>query len=550
MTYYDVDVYGRRIATASPEAQRWFDRGLVWTYGYHHEEAIACFNRALEHDPGCAMAHWGVAYATGPNYNMEWRHFDPEGKARALAAAFDATAAALALADAVSAPERALIEALPARYPQREPIEDQAPWNHAFADAMRAAYGAHPDDLELTAVFAEAILNRTPWRMWDLKSGGVAAGAGTLEARELLERAMARDPAAMRHPGILHLYVHLMEMSPFPELALRAGDVLRRLVPDAGHLIHMPTHIDLLCGHYHDVLVDNQRAVAADLKYYERAGAMNFYTAYRIHNYHFAIYGAMFLGQYAPALGAAEALIATVPEELLRVASPPMADFIESYLSMKQHVFIRFGRWREILAQELPEDRDLYCVTAASIHYARGVAHAALGEVADAERERALFLAARDRVPESRLLHNNVCLDLLAIAEAMLDGEIAYRRGDHEAAFAQLRRAVALDDALPYDEPWGWIQPTRHALGALLLEQGRTAEAEAVYREDLGLAGALSRATIHPDNVWSLRGLWDCLADRRDTAEARLIRQRLDLAAARADVPVKASCFCARAAAE
>ena len=548
MTYYDVDVYSRPVTTASPEAQRWFDRGLVWTFGYHHEEAIACFQKALEHDPACAMAYWGISYAAGPNYNLEWRHFDPAGKAAALGAAYDALQAALARADKATPIERALIAALQARYPQRTPIEHQEPWNDAFADAMRTVWQAHPDDLEATAVFAEAILNRTPWKMWDLRTGGVAAGAGTAEARDVLERAMAQHRAAMRHPGILHLYVHLMEMSPYPELALRAGDALRTLVPDAGHLVHMPTHIDIQCGQYRDAMVYNQHAIVADLKYVERAGAMNFYTAYRIHNYHFAIYGAMFLGQYAPAIAAAEEMIATTPEALLRLPSPPMADFIESYMSMKQHVYVRFGKWREIIAEPLPDDPALYCVTTASIHYAKGVAHASLGQVAEAEAEQALFLAAYARVPESRLLHVNKCTDLLAIAEAMLSGEIEYRKGNYDTAFAELRQAVALDDALPYDEPWGWIQPTRHALGALLFEQGRVEEAEQVYREDLGLAGKLSRAMIHPDNIWSLRGLYQCLALKPETAEMRLIKQRLDLASARADLPVMASCFCARGA--
>jgi tetratricopeptide (TPR) repeat protein len=549
VSYFDVDVYSRQITTTSPEAQLWFDRGLVWTFAYHHEEAIECFKQALEHDANCAMAHWGVAYAAGPNYNLEWHHFDPDGKAQALAAAFDATAAAMALVEQVTAPERALIKALPARYPQREPIDEQEPWNDDFADAMRKAYGKHREDLDVATIFVEAILNRTPWKMWDQQTADVAEGAGTTEAREVLERAMREDTAAMRHPGILHLYVHLMEMSPFPELALKAGDVLRTLVPDAGHLIHMPTHIDIQCGHYHNVLVDNQRGIAADRKYYDKVGALNFYSAYRLHNYHFAIYGAMFLGQYEPALAAAEELIETTPEELLRLPSPPMADFIESYLSMKQHVYIRFGKWQEIIAQDLPGNSDLFCVTTASIHYSKGVAHAALGEVEEAEKEKALFLAAAKKVPDSRLLHNNTCTDLLAIANEMLDGEIEYRKGNHDAAFAHLRRAVELDDALLYDEPWGWIQPSRHALGALLLEQGRTEEAEAVYREDLGLGGNLSRATIHPDNVWSLQGLHECLSRRGEKTESRLIKQRLDLAVARADMPVNASCFCAQAAA-
>lgn len=546
--YYDLGAYSRKVTTASPDAQLWFDRGLAWTYAYNHEEAVKCFQTALEHDPDCAMAYWGVAYAAGPNYNLPWHLFDPDGRAAALAAAFDATENAKARASAVTPVERALIEALPARYPQRETIEDQAPWNDAFADAMRPVYAAHPDDLDVATIFVEAIMNRTPWQMWDLKSGGVAEGAGTVEARKVLERAMREDESAMAHAGILHLYVHLMEMSPFPELALRAGDALRTLMPDAGHLIHMPTHIDVLCGHYRDTLVYNQRAIAADRKYLDDAGAMNFYSAYRIHNYHFAIYGAMFLGQFEPALAAAEELIETTPEALLRLPSPPMADFLESYLSMKQHVLIRFGKWREIIAQDPPEDAALYSVTIASMHYAKGVAHAALGEVEAAEREREIFLDAKARVPESRLLHNNKCQDLMDIAEAMLDGEIAYRKGDYDTAFAHLRRSVELDDALPYDEPWGWIQPTRHALGALLLEQDRVAEAEAVYREDLGLVEALSRATIHPDNVWSLKGLHECLTRRGETVEAKLIKQRLDLAAARADIPVNASCFCAQEA--
>jgi tetratricopeptide (TPR) repeat protein len=231
---------------------------------------------------------------------------------------------------------------------------------------------------------------------------------------------------------------------------------------------------------------------------------------------------------------------------MLRIPSPPMADFFESYVSIRQHVLVRFGKWREIIAQELPKDPDLYCTTVAMMHYAKGVAHAALGDVPAAEAEQALFRAAAPRVLASRQIHNVPCTQLLAIAEKMLTGEIAYRRGQHDAAFAHLRAAIALEDDLPYDEPWGWMQPVRHALGALLLEQGRVTEAEAVYREDLGLAGSLPRAQIHPDNVWAMRGLLDCLERRGETAEAGLIRQRVEIAAARADLPVAVSCFCAR----
>ena len=257
MPYYDIDVYSRPITTTSADAQLWFDRGLIWTYGYSHEEAVACFKRALEHDPNCAMAHWGVAYAIGLNDNLTWEVFDPDSKAMALGVAFEATGKALALADKVTPAERALIEALAARYPQATPIENQGPWNADFADAMRKAYQAHPDDLEITTIFVEAIMNIAPWKVSDLKTGGVAKGAGAQEARETLERALAADPMAWQHAGILHLYVHLMEMSPFPEIALRAGDKLRALVPDAGHSIPMPTHIDALCGKHQDVLVDD-----------------------------------------------------------------------------------------------------------------------------------------------------------------------------------------------------------------------------------------------------------------------------------------------------
>jgi tetratricopeptide (TPR) repeat protein len=254
----------------------------------------------------------------------------------------------------------------------------------------------------------------------------------------------------------------------------------------------------------------------------------------------------MFLGQYTPAISAAEELIATIPEAVLRIESPPMADFLEGYLTMKQHVLVRFGKWSEIIAQKLPEDRDLYASNVAMMHYAKAVAHSALGHVAEAETEKTRFMAAKVRVPESRRVHNNTVVDLLGVAEEMLRGELEYRKGNYDKAFAHLRRSVELDDALPYDEPWGWMQPTRHALGALLLEQGHVAEAEAVYRSDLGLDGKLSRACQHPDNLWSLHGLHECLVRRGEQVEAPLIKQRLDLAIARAEVPIKASCFCRR----
>jgi tetratricopeptide (TPR) repeat protein len=548
MMYFDLGPYGRIITTSAPEAQAWFDRGLNWTFGFNHGEAIKCFQKALEHDPQCAMAHWGISYAAGPNYNLPWKRYDPVGRQMALSASYDAMQGALACAAKATPLERAMIEALPARYPQREAIDDMAPWDKAYTKEMRKVFEAFPDDLDARAILAEAIMDETPWLMWDLPSGKPAEGAGTEECRQLLENAFRDVPAAWDHPGLLHLYVHLMEMSPFPQLALRAGDRLREIVPDSGHLIHMPTHLDVLCGHYNDVLVHNQKALAVDRRFLSYSDDPGVYLLYVIHNFHFAIYGAMFLGQYKPAIALAEELIATVPEAVLRITSPPMADFLEAYLTMKQHVLVRFGKWHEIIAQKLPEDRELYCSNVAMLHYAKTVAHSALGNVAEAETEKALFMAAKARVPESRLIHNNTVVDLLAIAEAMLDGELEYRKGHYDTAFAHLRKSVELSDALPYDEPWGWMQPARHALGALLLEQGRVEEAEAVYRSDLGLDGKLSRACQHPDNLWSLHGLHECLVRRGDKVETAFVKQRLDLAQARTEVPIKASCFCRRMA--
>ena len=388
-------------------------------------------------------------------------------------------------------------------------------------------------------------MNRTPWQLWDLATGDPAEGADTLEAMSVLETAFNDLDGAWVHPGLLHMYVHLVEMSPHPEKALRHGDVLSTLIPNAGHLLHMPTHIDVLCGDYQNVVARNHSAIIADQKFLEKRGADNFYSVYRCHNYHFKIYGAMFLGQQSVALESAEQLIATMSEDFLR----SLADWFEAFVPMKQHVLIRFGLWQEILAQDLPADRELYSVTTAMMHYARTVALSNTGNISEAEAERDLFFAAQAKVPETRMLFNNTCLDILKVAEQMLLGELNYHKGDYERAFDHLRRSVEIDDDMPYDEPWGWMQPTRHALGALLIDQGNYEEAEAVYRADLGVESTLSRACQHPGNVWSLHGLHECLVHRGESVELRQVKLQLDKAIARAEVPIKASCYCRRKAA-
>jgi tetratricopeptide (TPR) repeat protein len=542
-SYYDLGNHSRAISTSSAEAQLWFDRGLNWTYAFNHEEAIRCLLTAIERDPACAMAHWGVAYAVGPNYNKEWDAFDEVDLVESVATAYAEAQKAAALLDTATPAERALITALQSRYPSATPGDDCALWNEDYADAMRAVYRDFSDDLDITALFAEALMNRTPWKLWDLNLGGSAEGASAIEATEVLERAL-ENPASRTHPGVLHMYIHLMEMSSTPERALRAADWLRGLVPDGGHLQHMPTHIDVLCGHYHDVVEWNSRAIVADRKYLERAGGMNFYTGYRAHNYHFKLYGAMFLGQYEAAVEAADELVRTIPRELFEIEVPPMADWLEGFMSLKMHAYIRFGKWQEIIDTPLPEDQTLYSVTTAMIHYARTVALSATSRIAEAEQEKARFEAAFSRVPDTRYLFNNTCRDILAIAAEMLNGELEYRKGNYEVAYAHLRKSIELDDGLPYDEPWGWMQPARHAYGALLLEQGHVEAAETVYRADLGLDDSLPRTYQHPENVWSLHGYHECLMRLGKHDLAHMIKQRLDLAIARADVPIEASCYC------
>ncbi len=543
MEYYDLGRHSRPVTTSSPLAQTWFDRGLVWTYGFNHEEAVYCFEQALRHDPDCAMAHWGVGYALGPNYNKPWEAFDEADLRSTLEHAHAAVARAEELAGSATPAEQALIGALRWRYAQDELPGERQVWNEKYADAMGGVYRDFCDDLDVAALYADALMNLTPWQLWDLRTGEPAAGARTAQAREVLDRAL-ESPAARAHPGVLHMYIHLMEMSPFPERARPAAEHLRGLVPDAGHLHHMPTHLDVLCGDYGRVVASNSDAITADERYLARNGAMNFYTMYRCHDYHFKVYGAMFLGQSEVALSTAARLADSIPDDLLRVESPPMADWLEGFLAMRVHVLIRFGRWQDILDLPMPADPALYCVTTAMLRYAKGIACAALGRVAEARAERELFLLAQAAVPATRMLFNNTCTDVLAIAGAMLDGELDYREGNIEAAFASLRRAIELDDGLPYDEPWGWMQPTRHAYGALLLEQGRVAEAERVYRADLGFDDTLPRACQHPGNVWSLHGFHECLVRLGRLGEAAIIEQQLKLTAALADVPVESSCFC------
>ena len=543
--YYDLGTFGRPISTCNADAQVWFNRGLTWAYSFNHKEAAHCFEKAIACDKTCAIAYWGLAYSLGPNYNKPWELFDEKDLIDSVKRTYEAAKSAEALVANASPLERALIEAIQSRYEREHNIsmERYAARNRAYADSMKKVYDQFPDDLDVCTLYADAMMNLTPWKLWDLKTGEPSEGARTLEIKSVLERGL-RLEGSSKHPGLLHMYIHLIEMSPTPELGLNAADNLRGLVPDGGHVQHMPSHLDVLIGDYRRSIASNYDATIADEKFLEQNGANNFYTFYRLHNYHSLIYAAMFAGKKNIAMETVNRMEATLPEDCLRVESPPMADWLESFMAVRPHVMVRFGMWDEIVQLPLPIDQKLYCVTTATIHYAKGVAYSATGRIQEAEQQRQLFLNALKSVPTTRYDFPNKCVDILAVGEAMLDGELNYRKGNFDLAFSQLRKAIERSDALVYSEPWGWMQPVRHAYAALLLEQNRVKEAAEVYCDDLGLNGSLPRAHQHLNNVWALKGYHECLTRLGRDLEAKLLEPQLKLALAVADIPVEFSCFC------
>ncbi|KAI9375115.1 hypothetical protein BJX61DRAFT_495328 [Aspergillus egyptiacus] len=543
--YYNLGSFSRAVTTTSPDAQVWFDRGLVWVYAFNHVEGIACFEQAIAHDPACAMAYWGLAYAVGPNYNKPWERFDQRDLELSVRQGYEAARTAKEHSAQGAPWEQAVIEAIQTRFETGQPPTDPAALNRRYAAAMERVYEAFGDDVEVAVLYADALMNVTPWALWNLFTGEPVPNAPTMLVKSVLERALKAD-GADRHPGLLHLYIHYIEMSPTPELGINIADRLRDLVPDAGHINHMPTHLDILVGDWRRSITSNHRATLADDKYLRHAGPYNLYTFYRLHNYHSLIYAAMFAGQYRTAIDAVTRMEDSVPEAVLRMESPPMADWMESFMATRLHIMIRFGLWQDLIQLALPHDPTLYSVTTATTHYAKALAYAATGLTPLAKTQRTLFHQARDRVPASRRTYNCKSLETLAVASAMLDGEIAYRESDHRNAWTHLRHSITLDDNLPYSEPWAWMQPSRHAYAALLLEQGQLAAAAAEYRADLGLDTTLIRPRRHPKNVWALQGYHECLVRMGRMQEAGVIEPALRLALAVADVPIRASCFCRR----
>ncbi|HSO23348.1 MAG TPA: hypothetical protein VLT81_10585, partial [Chondromyces sp.] len=465
------------MATASAEAQRYFDQGLAFLYAFNHDEAIRSFRTAAEIDPECAMAYWGIAYANGPHINNP--AVPPEREATAFAAAQQAARLAEKLEESA---DRALIEAVTTRYASPQP-EDRAPLDAAYAEAMEGVFARFPDDADVGALYAESLMDLHPWDLW---TGDGEPKEWTPPIVALLEDVIARHP---QHPLALHLYIHTVEASNDPGRADEAADRLRDLVPGLGHLVHMPSHIDVRRGRWQEAIVANTRAIEADRAYRDAALVPpDFYRLYMSHNHHMKAYAAMMVGRSEVAMRSIRELVSDIPTGWLR----ENAIWADGFVAMPYEVMMRFGRWQEILDE--PEPADYLPFTRAIHHAARAVALAALDRPEEAREAQQAFLEQRQAVPEEAFFGNNMAHDLLAVAERLVEGEILYREGAEEAGIAALYEAAALEDELNYDEPPDWIQPIRHALGATLMQEGRYADAEKVYREDLERL---------PDNGWS-----------------------------------------------
>ena len=505
----------RKVTTGSPEAQRYFDQGLAFMYAFNHDEAIRAFRRAGELDPKCAMAFWGVAIANGPHINNP---VVPEDRAKA---AWKALGQAKALAPGASPVEQSLIQALAARYADPQP-EDRKPLEQAYADAMRRTWAAYPKDADVGALFAESLADLRPWDLWTPDG---KPQPGTQELVATLESVLALDP---KHPLGNHLMIHAVEASPHPEKADRAADTLRDRQPGLGHMVHMPSHVDVRRGRWQEAIDANAKAMEADRRYAARSPEQGFYRLYMAHNHHMLTYAAMMTGQSALALKTIRAMVADIPLEFFE--KNPFAD---GFMAMPLEVMMRFGRWDEILAE--PAFPAFVPISGALQHYARAVAYAAKDDVPAALVEQAAFLEARARVPKEAFFGNNTAADVLDVAESFMRGEILFRSGRIDEGLASLREAAAREDKLRYDEPPDWIQPVRHALGAALLQAGRFAEAEAVFREDLAKL---------PGNGWGLYGLSRALQLQKKTAEAEAAERQFDAVWQQADLKIKSACLC------
>jgi tetratricopeptide (TPR) repeat protein len=502
------------VSTRSRQAQLFINQGLNLAYAFNHAEARRAFREAARLDPNLAMAYWGQALVLGPNINAQ---MEPNEEP----SAFELVQKAMALRSRGTARERAYIEALAERYSGK--AEDRRPRDEAYMAAMKKVHQRFPDDLDAATLYVESMMDLRPWGYWQ-RDG--APHTGTAEVVSLAERVMARNP---KHPGALHMYIHLVEGTTTPERAERAADTLLTLMPAAGHMVHMPAHIYQRVGRYADAIKSNQLAIAADVDYITQCRAQGLYpTGYYPHNIHFLWFAATFDGQSKLAIQSARELAQKIDDDTLKAAP-----FTVGFRMPVYYALTRFGRWEEMLKE--PEPPAFSVPLRAVWHYSRGLAFVATGRRAEAQAELARMppLLADPSMDQPMFSPNSTRAALLPALE-MLAAEIEAASGSLDRAIAQLDRAVRLEDSLVYTEPAEFHYPARHALGAILLEAGRPAEAETVYWEDL---------RRNRENGWALYGLLQALRAQNKTADAALTEARFKTAWARADVTLAASRF-------
>jgi tetratricopeptide (TPR) repeat protein len=498
------------VSTKNAEAQKFFNQGLALIYAFNHEEAARSFQQAAKLDPKLAMAWWGYALAVGPNYNEST--IDP---AR-MKAAVEAVQKAQTLTSGASEIERAYIAALATRF-TLDANPDVKKLGTAYSDAMRGVHQRFPDDLNAATLYADSLMNVQPWQLWSRE--GKPLG-NTEEIVRILENVLRRDP---QHIGANHLYIHAVEASRNPERGLPSAERLGKLAPAAGHLVHMPGHIYIRTGDYAKAAKVNIDAAAVDRAYIKATGANGMYPAmYFSHNLHFQVENFNRTGQFAEANRAARELRENVQQH---VKAMPM---VEGFLPYPMFVLLRFGKWDEML--KTPEPDKSQPVTNTVWHYARGVALAATGKVADAKRELQMFSGILKNLPGETPFGLNPAKDVLTVAEHVLTARIAWAEGNKAAAIESFRKGVAAQDALNYDEPPGWYYPVRESLGAALLLNGNAAEAEKIFREDL---------EFNPRSGRSLFGLLESLKAQGKTDAVRWVETEFKAAWKDADVTLR-----------
>lgn len=507
------------ITTVSPEAQLYFNQGLVIDFAFNHAESARSFRAAQTLDPDCAMCFWGEALALGPNINVT-----SNGKAimsdEERQKAYAAIQRAVALKDGVSEVERDYIEALAVRY-NGDPSTPRETLDEAYVTSMRELHQKYPADDDAAALFAESMMNTMPWDYWLDPENPKPL---TVEVINVLETVLARTP---EHPLAIHLYIHAVEASSMPGRAEAPADLLTDLVPGAGHLVHMPSHIYWRVGRYADASAANVRAAGVDEEYIAACNAQGFYpAAYYPHNIHFLWAASSMEGRSAIAIGAARKVAANVRLEMINEFPG-----VEFFNTIPLLALTQFGYWDEVLAEPQPPENLEY--SNAIWHYVRATAYARKGNLDAARAEHENFTGLRDATDVTYLdsIYYPATM-LLTIADALVLGEIAMAEGKHEEAIAYFRTAVETQDELPYTEPPFWYYPTRHTLGRALLTSGDAAGAEQVYRDDL---------QQYPRNGWSLFGLVQALeAQDKDAGE---FQERFDNIWAQADIKLNASTF-------